>query len=243
MCAILVLANSMYAVHRLSSLTLYGCCASGAVMAVCKFGTASMCLLCASVCRAGEDYALLLDMQNMNLNNNSQAQHASTHVQVEEEPPRPAAPELAVLQLELHGAGSSSCHDQSQQLLQPVEQQQQQQGVATAEEPCQSTIPGDISWKQLLQAEAPALQQQQQQQEQQQGLDQQLSIHKGAVGQQRRSYSICSSGSGSSGSEAGNNNGSLEQLEVAMKQALSPSSGAASFLPAHGSLHSQVGYV
>jgi hypothetical protein len=38
------------------------------------------------------------------------------------------------------------------------------------------------------------------------------------------------------------NNGSLEQLEVAMKQALSPSSGAANFLPAHGSLHSQVGW-
>jgi hypothetical protein len=189
------------------------------------------------VCCAGEDYALLLDMQNMNLNNNnnSQAQHAGTHVQVEEEPP--ASLELAVLQLQ--GANSSSY--QRQQLFAPGTHQQvqlQQQQLAnsiTADEPCQSTIPGDISWKQLLQAEAPVLQQQQQQQ----GLDQELSIHIGAAGQQRRSYSICSSGSSSSSSEAGNN-GSLEQLEVAMKQALSPSSGAASFLPAHGSLHSQV---
>jgi hypothetical protein len=190
--------------------------------------------------RAGEDYALLLDMQNMNLNNNSQAQHAATHVQVEEEPAAvPAVPAAAVQQLQ----GSSSSNHQQQQLLQDVAvipslpQQQQQQLEAALKEPWQSSIPGDISWQQLLQAEAPVLLHKHGQQQQQ--ASDQLAICGTTAVVQRRSYSLCSS---SSGSEAGNNNGSLEQLEEAMKEALSPSSAALNLLPAHGSVHSQVSF-
>jgi hypothetical protein len=174
-------------------------------------------------------------MQNMNLNNNSQAQHANTHVQIEEEPP--ASPTHAAAQLQ----ASSSCKPQLPQHAAAAGDGLAQ--LAAADDACQSTIsPGDVSWQQLLlQAEAPALQHQQQQQ-QGQGSGQ-LALCTGPAGGQRRSYSLCSTNSSGSGSEAGNNNGSLEQLEEAMKQALAPSSAAANLLPAHGSLRSQVGWL